>query len=486
MDKKLAERVLIEEQRRRKIADLVDVAGFPQQQKFIRDPSRRKAALCTRRAGKTFAVGLYLFQEALTHKDISCLYVGLVRKAVKATLWTKVLKRLNRDYSIGAKFNDTELTVQLPNGSIIYLLGLDSTFDQQERVRGDNHHLVVVDEAGSFKNDLRNFVKTTLLPLTIDTGGTVCLIGTPRDSKNFFYDVTTGKESGWSVHRWTGHDNVSKDAHGKTLASKFAQEIENIRIDDPKWLAAPKFRQEYYGEWCIDDNALVYRYNDDLNFVPSLPDAPTYHHVVGLDLGFNDDAAWVVVAYSDHDPNLYVREVKSEAKLITSQIAEYTQYLVDLYAPHAVVVDTGGGGKTTAEEMKQRYGLPIEAAEKQDKPNAIWMLNSDMIGGRIRLLPGCERLSSQWNELVWDEGALKLGRRLIAPGVDDHLSDAFLYAWRRCKNFAAQTRLKRAAPGSLEEEDEYLAEAAMRRRNDRSPWTDLPNYLGSEDEPWHW
>lgn len=484
MDEALVLQILEEAKRRDRLNDLVDVAAFDKQKDFIRDPSRRKAAICTRRAGKSFCIGLYLLQEAIANPESSCLYINLVRKQAKDSFWTKVLKRLNNRYSLGGIPNDTDLAMKFPNGSVIYCIGADTSPEQQERVRGDEHRLVVVDEAGSWRHDLRTFVKTALRPLTIDSEGTVCLIGTPRDVKNFFYDVTTGKEPGWSVHRWTGFDNVGRDRNGKTMAEKFSVEIEDIRNNDPRYVETAKYKQEYLGEWCIDEDMLVYRFREDRNWLRELPDDRKYqwHHVIGLDLGFNDESAWVVLAYHDLDPRVFVREVKTESKLITSQVAEFTQYLCDVYDPVCVVVDTGGLGKMVAEELRIRYSLPIEAATKHERDEFIRMFNSDLTTGRIVLLPGCEPLSDEWNGLAWDERALKMGRRVVPPGEKDHLSDACLYAWRKVRNYTMSEDRKMPAYGSQEEEDEELRR--LRERVPDEPDWGTPNYITGDESAW--
>ena len=45
---------------------------FKEQVDFILDPSRRKAAICSRRSGKSYAAGRYLLKEAL--EDEGCIH----------------------------------------------------------------------------------------------------------------------------------------------------------------------------------------------------------------------------------------------------------------------------------------------------------------------------------------------------------------------------------------------------------------------------
>lgn len=422
--------LLLEEKRRRELArrpkTLVADAAFPKQREFIKDPSRFKAVICSRRSGKSYAVGLYLFQEALAHPDSSCLYLVKTHDQAKKSMFRQVLRKIARTHGIAAEFNDSTLEVKLPNGSIIYLLGADSSQEQQDRVRGSNFRLVIVDEAGHFRHDLESFYHEVLRPLTWDTQGTICLIGTPYNARNFFHKVTTGLEPGWKVYRWLTSDNPH-------MAKQYADEIEWFQANDPLFLETAKFRQEYLGEWVVDESSLIYRFNESRNVASELPKLPgRWTHIIGIDLGYNDDTAWVVCAYNDHDPTLYVRETKKAPGLILSNVAEFTRHLIAKYDPHAIVVDNAA--KQSVEELKQRYCLPLEPAEKQGKADAIMMLNSDLVTGKIKLLPGTEDLSDEWSELVWDEKKLP-EKYEEHPSCPNHLSDAMLYAFRRARNY---------------------------------------------------
>ena len=70
---------------------------FKEQVDFIKDPSRRKAAICSRRSGKSYAAGRYLIQEALDCDNTVCVYIARTREAAKRILWTS-LKQANQRY----------------------------------------------------------------------------------------------------------------------------------------------------------------------------------------------------------------------------------------------------------------------------------------------------------------------------------------------------------------------------------------------------
>lgn len=468
MNRLQAARVLLEFDRRETRKTTLIESSFPAQRAFLDDPCKLKAALCTRRAGKSYGIGISLYAAAFDTPGSSQLYVSLTRESAKRIMYKDVLKAINREHKLGAKFNDTTLDVVLPNGSTIYLLGVDAKPDEMDKILGQKFRRAVVDECASFRQDLHALVFGTIKPALTDYGGDLALVGTPGNLKNYFYDVTSGKAPGWSVHTWSALDNPHVSQHWKT-------EIAELVAANPRIVETPLFRQHYYGEWTVDTTKLVYRYEAVTNDIPAVPTAEgAWRYVMGIDLGYTDDTAIVVAAYSEFDPTLYIVHAQKRPKIIISQVAEWIQNLRKRFPVDTFIVDNAA--KQSVEELRQRYSLPLEPAEKAGKADAIAMMNSDLITGRIRVLqPHCAPLTEEWSALVWDERAEP--RLLEHPSCPNHCSDAALYAWRYATNYAAMPAPKRAPPLHTEEalreqEDREDAEAL---REERADWWDRDN-----------
>jgi hypothetical protein len=159
-------------------------------------------------------------------------------------------------------------------------------------------------------------------------------------------------------------------------------------------------------------------------------------------MGYDDATAMVVCAYSEDDKNLYVVETFSASKLIVSSVANKIKELDDRYDFIAMVIDQGGGSKQAVEEMRKRYSLPLIAAEKEGKRQYIEMLNSDLLTSTIKLLPPAKSLSDEWDKLVWDETKKEQGKWVEHSSLPNHLSDAFLYAWRWSFQYASYPKVK--------------------------------------------
>ena len=398
--------------------------SFPTQTAFIKDESRLKAAMCARRSGKSYGTGLYLLDVARENPNVSLLYVALTRSSAKRIMFKDVFKDINRKFDLGCKFNEVELTVTLPNGSIIYCLGMDQSAKEQDKALGQKFKLAIIDECASFRNDLRQIVYSTILPALADLDGTLAMIGTASNlARGLFFDVTTGKEPGWSLHKWSFNDNP----YTKAAVNK---QIKKLKEENPAIVETPMFRQMYLNEWVVDENRLVYKYDEQRNLVQALPDKK-WDYVLGVDLGYNDDTAFVLCAWNQYHDKLYIVDVFKKPKMDITDTANKIKFFQKHYGLTKIIMD--GANKQAVEEIRKRHQIPIETADKTGKSDFIEILNADLIMGKIQLLESkTYSLVDEWQTLIWDD---KKDKRVENASCPNHASDAFLYAWRYCYTY---------------------------------------------------
>lgn len=435
---------------------------FKQQRDFILDSAPLKAAFCTRRAAKSYTAGLMLYRAALDRPGSSSLFIGLTRGSAKAIIWKDVLKVINRGHKLDAKFNETDLTATLPNGSVIYCLGADSDEGEREKLLGQKYALVVVDEAASYHIDLRALVYATLKPAVADYRGTICLIGTPGNlTKSLFFDITHGTELGWSVHKWTTFDNPY-------MATNWQLEIDDLTRANPLVVETPWFQQMYLGQWVIDQDKLVYRYSTERNSVDAMPAGkgePRY--VLGIDLGYNDDSAFVLSAYHRESPKLYFIKTIKRAGMDVTDVANQIKDFYLHWPIDVAVVD--GANKQAIAELNNRHGLALQTADKTGKEDFITLMNSDFIQGNIVAVRGkTESLVKEWQELIWlDRPGTISQKRVEHPSLPNHLADAALYAWRHCYSYLFKTlpqaKPRAGTPAWYDAEAKNMLEAAELR-----------------------
>jgi hypothetical protein len=392
---------------------------FGPQCAFIRDPARFKTAVCSRRAGKTKGVGAALLDSALRKPGSVSLYVTLTRSNAKDLIWP-TLRDLNERYGLGFKVNEADLALRHPNGSSVMLSGASDKGEIEKR-RGFAFGVAVIDEAQSFPAYIQALVQDVIAPGLMDHQGSLLVTGTPGPvPAGWFYDVSQNPE--WAHHKWTFRENpYIPDAESELAV---VLKMRGVTESDPS------IRREFGGEWAHDPNALVFRFDPAKNVYQSLPAIRgKWRHVVAVDLGFDDADAIVVLAFCDELPTAYMVEEHVEAKQTISALADRLDLLVARYSPTALVMDTGGLGRKIAEELTQRRGLPVEAAEKSEKLAHIELLNDALRTQRLFLPPG-SRCGEDAMKVEWDKSTPEKPK--ISDRFHSDALDALLYGFRSC------------------------------------------------------
>lgn len=402
-------------------------ALFGPQKEFVLDPHKNKTGKTGRRSGKTTGAGSYLTMEAEKWDKCEVLYVALTRMVAQELLWPK-LQYINDTFHLGMRFNHSKLTATTRNGSIIYVRGAHDR-KEIEKLRGHAYKLVIIDESQSFGAHLDYLIDEILDPALLDGDGTMALLGTPNAAcVGRFHDISNGVIRGWSNHEWTVMDNPFMP-HADAWIKRKAME-RGLSLDHPV------IQREYFGRWVKSMEYVVYRYREDKNVITELPDMRRMTLGMGIDLGYHDATAITIGGWSDYDDNFYVIDGFKRVGMLPYQVAKVVKHFQSKYELAWIRADTGGLGKMIVEEMRQRYGLPIEAADKKNKHDFIEICNSDFDTGRIKIYKENEELKqlcAQLSVLQWDEKRKKEDGRFA-----NDMCDAFLYNYREGKQYAEE------------------------------------------------
>lgn len=397
---------------------------FPKQLALLESTARHKAALCSRRAGKTETAATYLLDAATSYDKVRVVYVALTRRTAKKLLWQR-LKDLAKANAIDVTWNNSELIGYLSNGSEIWLTGAADT-DDIEKLRGFAFKLAILDECGSFGAHLEELVDDVLEPTLLDEDGTICLLGTPVAAcAGLFHEVTgSQKRKGWELHSWTVRDNPHIPHFDRWLTEHM--ERKGWDTDHPVYL------REWCGRWVRDAESLVYKWQQERNSYTELPDEQ-WHKILGIDLGYDDLTAFVVCHFSPDLPDCYLGDCWGNSGLDTVDIAGVIgDYQERHGAFTSIVADTGGLGKMIVEELNKRHGLSVIPAEKTAKQDFIEHFNGDMRTGRIKIEAGSP-YEDEIEILQWDDSKK---RRVEDERFSNHFCDAGLYAWRESLHYA--------------------------------------------------
>ncbi len=368
---------------------------------------------------------------ALEDPGCNVLYITLTMKNAKRLLW-KTLRRLHKQYSswgLEMEYNKVELQIEISNGSTLILGGAQDE-EEIEKYLGLNFPLVIIDEAQSIRESvLRKLINEVLEPAMLDKDGTLCLFGTPNAiATGYFFEKDQEPSGSWERFYWTLLDNVFLPHAGEWLLN---------RMRENQWTEqTPVYVRQYKGQWCRDENSLVYS-TSHVQFSSGLP-LYQGHYVLGVDLGFKDATAFSVWWYSEDCKEIYLVYSKKFRGYIADDVANHIKGLEREHGKfQRIVADCGGLGLMIVEELNKRYSLNIYKAEKTAKLSYIQLMNGEFQAGRIRVLDG-EGTKTYLEEIAlleWDSNNLAKGRFIEHRERENHCADSALYAWRECRHY---------------------------------------------------
>lgn len=442
-----------------KLIKAIKSTAWQRQLDVIRDimveHSRRVAIFVPRRGAKTTAVVLLFIMCALAYKNIRLIFIGLTGETAENAFLPHALKAFAQaglEEDIDYSYNLTERTFTFfSTNSTIHLKGFDMSYKEMDKILGGNAFGVAIDEAQSHTQDLEQAILKKIQPAVSDYipvgGGFIILLGTAGDLKNFWYKmVTTPNHLGWSFHQWDAKENPFM------AEAKEIEEQDFLAQYGPGYKEEDWYQQQYLNQWVFNSDSFCYHYDTTLNTVTELPiiTSASWQHFCGMDLGFEDDNAWVIYAQNKYSPHLYIVETHRQNHMNVFQIMDMTLAFHKKYKLQSISVDTGGGGKTIAETMKlPKYLLPIEAAIKTgDKKSRIATMNGYLQTGRIKVLPNNQDLIDEWQTLKWDPKRVILGEWKEDERFKNHLGDAALYGFTKTYPYLSKEEPKPQFPHS--------------------------------------
>lgn len=442
---------------------------FGKQLNFINDKSRFVTAVTSRRAGKTTACALHLLDTALKHPNSTNFYITYARVDAKGIVWP-MLHQLNRELDLKGDFNESDLTYRLSNGAMIRLGGA-ATAAEIDRFRGYAVKLAYVDESQRLQGYVENLVNDVLVPACFDNKGQIRLIGTPGHVPvGFFYEASNSKQ--FSNHHWTIFDNPWIEKKSGTTAQVILEEElarRGVSIDDPT------IQREFFGKWVVDTATLVLNYSKEQNHYDVLPATPL-EYIMGIDLGYKDADAIAILGHGSSSPTTYLVDELITTKQGLSELFNQVETLRKLYDPYKIVIDTGGLGLKIAEEMRRRWQIPVEAAEKTRKFENLELLNDSLRTGVFKAKES-SRFASDSMILEWDIDKTKPDKKVISSTFHSDIIDSVLYAWKFSPAYTYEKPIEKVKYGS----PEWAQKEVEQMEDDALEYAYQQQYLDKEE-----
>lgn len=227
------------------------------------------------RSGKSFAVCKFILDRALITPNSRHGIFRLIGADARATIFDLTLRAVFDAEHPGLwdqlkaqkKINDTEMTIELPNGSLIVVKGLDDS-TRQERILGDEYATIFVNEVSQFRSfDIFQKLIGRLsqeYPIEIDGKMTDRVLkpklfldcNPPKTKRHWTFDAFMRGVNPISQEPWPRPDEwaqvlMNPVDNQQNISSSYLADLENLSAADRK-----RFME---GEWGSENENGMFR-----------------------------------------------------------------------------------------------------------------------------------------------------------------------------------------------------------------------------------
>lgn len=394
----------------------------------------------SRQSGKSYTAIVMAFEACLKHNNFIVRYAtGDASNALKI-IRTNVLDMISEcPDDLRPKFNQKINAWQFPNGSLLYLAGVDGS--KANKSRGGAAHLIIIDEA-AFISNLQEVIESVFTPMTTTTNGRFFIISTPPKSRGheFVQYVETAKENN-AYFELNIYDYLEKikDDH-----EYFKQRINPIKIEKMRAGMVPSiFAKEFLLKYETDtDHAVIPDFTAELQLqiVKRAVRPKNYEPYVAMDIGVKDLTAVVFGYYDPYDDKIVVEaELQVDFKKQNSDhlAKELLRIEADLWGnihgevsvPVKRYCDINE--KIFVQDLYRKYNIKFKPIPKDEKDVQIQHLRTLLYNEILLIDPKCKNTIAHLENATWNKSRSSYERSPIYGHYD--FVDAMVYFARAIK-----------------------------------------------------
>ena len=312
----------------------------------INNPKYRfLTAAVSRRLGKTYIANIVgQIVTLVPGSSILIMSPNYRLSQISFELQRNLIKHFNLEVT---KDNAKDSTIELSNGSSIRL----GSVNQVDSVVGRSYDLIIFDEAALTSEGEAAF-NVALRPTLDKDNSKAIFISTPRGKANWFgtfFDRGFNEDfPQWiSIHAtWRDNPRISEE------------DINEARLA----MSEAEFKQEYEADFTTFEG-LIYQFNyEDCVRDLSLMDTSSFDIIAGLDVGYKDPTAFVVLAYNHYDNKYYLLSEYLRPGENTSTHAAAMQVLIDKYDVDFIYIDSAAAQFRM--DLASEFGISTMNANK--------------------------------------------------------------------------------------------------------------------------
>lgn len=315
------------------------------------------------------------------------------------------------------KDNAKDRIIEIANGSTIRM----GSVNQADACVGRSYDLILFDEC-ALHEEGRDAFNVALRP-TLDKRNDD---GTPR-SKAIFISTPRGRNNWFSEFYQRGFS--SQNPQWCSIHSDYREndrldpaDIEEARLS----MSANEFAQEYEASF-VSFEGQIFKFtekniiqSDDVISVNGL------EFIAGMDVGYRDPTAIVVIGVDYFTGNYYVVEEYQANSQTTESYAEALQDLITKWNVQAIYVDSGAA--QTRADLAYMYNIPTAPANKSVL-DGIAFCQVIVEQDRLKVSEGCSNTIAMLDQYAWDQAKSgTLGKEKPKHNRYSHIADALRYA----------------------------------------------------------
>jgi len=397
-----------------KYLDVIGVEPLPSQIAIINAVNKYRfvCAAISRRQGKTYISNIIGQVVALWPKsDILIMSPNFSLSQISWDLQRELIKRTGL---VTVVDNKKDRVIGLENGSTIRM----GSINQVDSSVGRSYDLIIFDEAALA--DGRDAFERALRPTLDRDGARAIFISTPRGKTNWFaeyyqrgYDPAFPE---WCSIKATWEDNPRMSE----------EDINEAR----RTMSPALFKQEYEADfstyegqiWPLKDSHVI-GHEDCL--VDRVPDRDSMDIIAGLDMGYKDSTAYVIIGYEWKTERFFILDEYKESMKPTSHYAAEMTKLNEKWNPDFIFIDAAA--QQTKADLAYDYGI-ITSNAKKSVLDGIGYISSLIASDRIFVSPECKHVLAAFDGYAWDPNPNLITEKPSHKGEASHMADAIRYA----------------------------------------------------------
>jgi len=378
----------------------------------IQNPKYRFITAClSRRTGKSEMSNM--IGHMVTLVPGAQILIMAPNYSLSAISWDLQRKFLNMFDVELTRSNAKDKIIEISNGSIVRM----GSVSQADSVVGRSYDFIIFDEA-ALNNDGASVFNIQLRPTLDKPNSKAVFISTPR-GKNWFYnfymrgyDYDVEKGIPMEYPAWCSIKSTWKDNPRAILS-----DINDARAS----MSDAEFRQEFEADF-IALEGQIFNIKEQSIITIDKSTIDVWDVIAGLDLGFKDPSAMVVVLTDGH--NYYIVDEFQFVPRNTAEVAMAVQGKMDRHNIDFIYIDSAA--KQTRLDFAHEYDISTINAKK-DRLLGIGYLQSLIEHDRVFVDESCENVIATLENYRWDDREGLLNER---PKHDNfsHIADALRYA----------------------------------------------------------